>query len=224
MRYHPHARGDQAGPWFQRHPRLAVGVAAGLFAVVFAVRLAVHETNDAILLLFVLPVALLAVAFGLRAGAAAGLLGVALLAVWMAVADVALSPLGWVARATPLLLLGVLLGAAADRLREAAEVERRLVLAEIQAREAAELHDSVIQRLAAAKWALEAGDDQRSIELLTESIETAEALVAELLDGDGDKASAARPSAAPPPAVDGMRPSPTPSGDARTPAGTSGRS
>lgn len=175
------------GPWFRWHPGLAVGVALALYAAVFALRLAVHGVSDAITLLFVLPIALLAVAFGTRAGVVSGAAGVLLVALWVAVSGVSLTPLGWVTRVTPMVLLGGLVGAASDRLRRAAEAERRLLVAELREREAAEINDAIIQRMAAAKWSLEAGDGERSIELLTDSIETAEALVADLLNGHGQR-------------------------------------
>jgi signal transduction histidine kinase len=180
-------RGGGVGPWFRRYPVLAVGVAVALFAGVFGLQSAVHGATDAVTVLFVLPIALLAVAFGLGVGAAAGALGVLLVAMWVAVAGVSLTPLGWVTRATPMLLLGVLVGAASDRLRDAAQAEERLAVAEVREREAAEINDSIVQRLTAAKWALEAGHAERSVELLTESIETAEVLVADLLRGQGGR-------------------------------------
>ena len=82
-----------------------------------------------------------------------------------------------------MLLLGVLLGSAADRLRAAAEVEKALVGARLRVREAAEINDSIIQGLSVAKWWLEAGDRDRGLALLTETIETTEALVGDLLRG-----------------------------------------
>ena len=110
-------------PWFSRRPGLTVAVAALLYAGVFAFRLAVDTTEAPITTLFCLPIALLAVAFGLRVGLVAGVAGVALLAVWVIVNDVSLSAVGWVTRIVPLVLLGVLLGDAADRLRRS-EVAR----------------------------------------------------------------------------------------------------
>lgn len=155
-----------------------------MFVAVTGLRFAVHGTDESITLLFVLPIALLAASFGARAGAVAGGAGVALVAVWATATDASLTPLGWVTRAIPMLLLGVLVGAASDQLRDAARVERRLVVAEERTREAAEINDGIVQRLVAAKWALEAGDSGRGIGLLIESIESAERLVADLLEGD----------------------------------------
>jgi hypothetical protein len=192
----PHDRRIGPGPWFRRRPVLAVAVAALLFGAVFVVRLAVDGTTDAITLLFVLPIALLAMAFGARGGWAAGAVGVGLLAVWVTLAGADLSPLGWVSRATPMLLLGGLVGTASDRLRAIAVAEHRLLLAEARRREAAEINDAIVQRLAAAKWALEAGNTEAGVELVTESMETAEALVSDLLRGAPDRARVRRAPAA----------------------------
>lgn len=179
----PDARAREPGPWFRWHPALAIVVAVALYAVVSGLRFAVHGSADVITLLYVLPIALVAVAFGARAGAVAGGAAVALLVTWVAVDGIELSPLGWLSRATPMLLLGVLVGAAADRLREAALADRLLVVAQTRERDAAEINDAIVQRLAAAKWSLEAGHADRAAELLTESIETAQSLVVDLLRG-----------------------------------------
>ena len=59
-------------PWFAVHPRLALSVAGLSMAAVFVLRLAVAGAEDSIAMLYVLPIALVAFAFGLRRGHAAG--------------------------------------------------------------------------------------------------------------------------------------------------------
>ncbi len=202
----PSSRQSLRGIPFQRRPWVAAIVAGSLFVGVFVLRLAVHGTSDHITSLYVLPIALLAVAFGQRVGAYAGAAGVALLVVWVAVDQVTLTPLGWLWAAAPLLLLGVLVGQAADRLRTAAATEEALFASRLREREAAEINDAIVQRLAAAKWAFEGGQHDRGVEVLTETIETAEALVTALLRGEpflhgagqdpaGDIRTAAAPAA-----------------------------
>jgi hypothetical protein len=123
-------------PWFRRHPTLALMVAGVLFAVVLSVRILAGSPVDAVSMLYALPVALVATTFGLRAGAAAGLIAVALTVFWAIARNVSLTPSGWVSRVLPLLLLGVLLGHAADRLRMAELGRRRLESAALLHREA----------------------------------------------------------------------------------------
>src|SRR6187401_581759 len=101
----PRAGWTPGDPWFRRHPGLALTVAGTMFAAVLSLRLSSGTPADAYSMLYALPVALVATAFGLRAGTVAGLLGVALVVLWVVVQDVSLSPTGWVSRAVPLLLL-----------------------------------------------------------------------------------------------------------------------
>lgn len=172
------------GPWFRRRPRLAVAVASALFAAVFALRLSVSGPADAITVLFVLPVSLIAIAFGLRAGTAAGALAVCLTGAWVAGAGVSLTAVGWAARLVPLLGLGPLIGAASDRLDEAHRHEEELARMFEMQREAAELNDAVVQRLAVAKWMFECGQLDGGLRMLTETMAEAQALVAKLLGPD----------------------------------------
>jgi hypothetical protein len=181
-----HERGAADGrePWFTRQPRLALAVAAGLFVTVFILRLAVDGPQDPVAMLYVFPVALVALGFGFRAGAAAGVIAVGLLITWAIIADETLSPLGWFSRATPLLLLGTLVGSSADRMREARRSERFAAAVALLQRDAAEINDSVLQGLAATKWLLEAGDVDRAIEVLRETAVTAQELVTRVLGSD----------------------------------------
>lgn len=173
-------------PWFARRPAAAVAVSAVLYAVVLALRFAVDYAGDSVSLLYVLPIALLAVTFGLRAGLAAGVLGILLVVVWVLVENVQLTAWGWLTRAVPMLLLGVLVGDAMDRLRASERERRRLAALAQRHRDAVEIQDSVVQHLAAAKWALETGRSDRGLEILTGTLDSTQRLVSDLL-GDADR-------------------------------------
>jgi K+-sensing histidine kinase KdpD len=170
------------GVWFRDRPRLALAVAVAMFAAVFVLREAVAGAAEAVCLFYVLPIALVAFAFGRAAGALAGGAAFGLFAFWALTEDVAFTAFGWLARAVPMLLLGVLVGGAAEQQRRAAAAERELLVAQLRARQAAELNDAIIQRVVVAKWAAEAGRHDRSLDVLTEAVESAQPLVSELLD------------------------------------------
>lgn len=168
-------------PWFHRRPRVTVAVAIALFAAVLALRLSVGRTDDAVNMLYTLPIALVALAFGRRAGILAGIAGVALVVVWVLVRDVDLSPLGWASRALPLLLLGGLLGDASDRLAAAESRHRELEAAAQRHRDATEVNDTLVQGMAAAKWAIEAGRHDAGLKTLGDTLTLGHDLVSKLM-------------------------------------------
>lgn len=168
-------------PWFHRRPRATVAVAVALFVGILALRLSVGRTDDAINLLYTLPIALVALAFGRRAGIIAGLAGVALVVVWVAVRDIDLSALGWASRALPLVLLGGLLGDASDRLAAAEVRHRELEAAAQRHRDATEVNDTLVQGMAAAKWALEAGRHDAGLKTLADTLTLGHDLVSKLM-------------------------------------------
>ena len=178
-------------PWFRTRPVLTVVVALALFAAVFIARLLVGVPGDAIGMFFVLPIALLSLAFGLRPGLGAGAFAVGLLIAWVVVDGVALSALAWTTRITPLLLLGALLGHAADRLRRSEEERHRFAAAAQRHRDAVEINDTMIQGLAAAKWALETGNREGALVTIDDTLDTAQRVVSRLLR-DAEMAPGAR--------------------------------
>lgn len=184
----PTTTSSTADVWFTERPRWAMAVTAALFLAVLLLRLMVGSPTDAYSLFYALPVALAASAFGLRGGISAGLLTIPLIAVWVVTHDVPLSPLSWLSRVVPLLLLGVLLGRAVDRGRRAEEERRQAEEARSQAqvaamlhREAIEINDTLIQQLAAAKWAFEAGRTEAGLDALTDAVRHAQELVSGLI-------------------------------------------
>lgn len=168
-------------PWFSRRPTLALVVIGILYLAVFTLRVLAGTPVDAYSMLYVLPVALAATAFGGRAGVAAGLLAVVLIVTWTVIRDVTLSPSAWATRIIPILLLGYLLGSAMDRVRRAEADRRRMEIAALMHREAIEINDSLIQRMTAAKWALEAGRTESTERILTEAMADAQRLVSSLI-------------------------------------------
>jgi DNA-binding CsgD family transcriptional regulator len=153
----PRAAPAPRDPWVRRHPGLVVTVAVVLYAAVLSLRLLHGTPADAYSMFYALPVALVASTFGLRAGTFAGLVAVGLTVLWAVLQDVSITPAGWAARVLPLLLLGVLVGHATDRQRQA-ELERgRLEAATLLHREAIEINDSLMQGVAAAQWSLDTG-------------------------------------------------------------------
>lgn len=173
----------QIGPWFRRHPSLAIWAASVLFGAVFALQWATADVNDAVTVLFVFPIALVALAFGVHAGVGSAFIGVALMAIWVLLSDVHMPALGWAARILPMLLLGLLIGHASDVQRRAEILETDLAVVKERQRDAAEINDTLVQSLVVAKWKLEAGNVEEGIEMLENTIHDAESLVASLLGG-----------------------------------------
>lgn len=173
------------GPWFRRHPQYAALVIAALFALVTALRLLTTNEADATGLLYALPVALAAMAYGRIVGTTAALCAAGLLWAWVAGhPEASLTPLGWASRIAPLILLGVLVGMAADAVEDAAATRVALAVAEVRRRDAAEVNDEILQRLTVAKWRLETGSGDAATELLDEVMGQAQQLVSSLLQGD----------------------------------------
>lgn len=173
------------GPWFRQHPRVAAAVTIATFTAVTVVRVVVDDAEDGTGLLYALPVALAAMAFGLAIGAAASLSAAGLLWAWaVGHPESALGPVGWGTRVLPILVLGVLVGTAADAAEAAALARTDLAVAAAHRRDAAEVNDAILQRLAVAKWRLEAGADEEAVALIEEAIGEGQALVAALLAAD----------------------------------------
>ncbi len=185
VRTEPRAHSAEAGPWFRARPRAALAVSVLLFGGVLALRLADHEVSDAISMLYTLPVALVALAFGRSAGIVAGVTAVLLVGVWVLATGDGPSVLGWVSRAVPLVLLGALLGDASDRLSRAERQRLELEAAAQRQRDATEVNDTLVQGMAAAKWALESGRHESGLRTLDDTLRLGHELVSELLrEGD----------------------------------------
>lgn len=151
-------------------------------------RLLEWTSPDAYSMFYVLPVALAATAFGERGGALASLGAVALLVVTDLLRDPTPDAVGWATRVVPIVLLGVLLGRATDRVgaveaqrRRLEEERRRLEVAAWLHQEAIQINDSLVQRMAAAKWSLEAGRTEAALEALAEAVAEAHQLVSGLI-------------------------------------------
>lgn len=178
------ARSDR-GPWFSREPALALLVIGLLYVAVFLLRVLAGTPEDAYSMLFVLPVALAAATFGRTGGVIAGLVAVGLIAAWTLIRDVSLSPSAWASRIIPILLLGSLLGMAVDRVRRAEAERSRIEIAALLHREAIEINDSLVQRMTAARWALEAGNTEATERILDEAVSDAQRLVSSLIKRSG---------------------------------------
>lgn len=171
----------ESAPWFRYRPRLTVGVAFTLYAAVFALRMSSTNAADAYSMLYVFPVALLALAFGTRIGLAAGAAAIALTGLWAVVDDVSLPSTAWASRVVPLLLLGILLGDASDRARRSEREKRRLESAALLHREAIEINDSIVQGITTAKWLLESGNLEAGERVLSDTLGRSQDLVSNLI-------------------------------------------
>lgn len=184
-------------PWFSRRPGLALAGVVAIFVSISVARFALgNDASVGITLLYVVPISLAALVWGRRAGMIASAAALVLLTLWVLVADVDLSVLGWAARVVPIVLVGLLLGDASDRLRRAEQAHLEQAERELLHRQAVEINDSLLQGMAAAKWALEAERHEVALERLSDAIASGQKLVAGLirdsamgpLDGLGDRA------------------------------------
>lgn len=146
--------------------------AAVLFAGVFALLPAADDPVQAISVLFVLPVALLALSDGLRGGAIGALTAAVLTAVWDLSQDVPLTVLGWGARLTAFVMIGALVG----RFEDLARSHQRRRMDEAYA---TELHDRVVQLLVVARYELDA--EGRASASVDEALAGAKEIIGERL-------------------------------------------
>ena len=189
--------GEGGRPWFRTHPGVAMAVICTSSVAVLAFQLLDRQSADAVALLYSLPIALAAVSFGVAGGvgaAAAAYLAFGLFAAFSNADHVGVD--GWLSRAAAMFLLGWLLGRAYDETARATgmalvQQRRRLIVEEQNRRysEGIELSDSILQHVAAAKWAIEQGDHDKAAGLLARALSSGQEMVADLLP---------RPSASPP--------------------------
>ena len=113
---HPRAAGLSTPAHLRLGRRGAVLGACALFAAVFALRVSDASTLNGETLLYMVPVGVLALGFGLRGGLAGASLAFALTVGWdLGSSAVVLSPAGYVIRALAFLAVGALVGAFVDQ-------------------------------------------------------------------------------------------------------------
>ena len=169
-------------PWFGRRSGLALAGVVAMFVTITVARVSVgNDPTVGITLFYVVPISLAALVWGRLAGTIASGAALVLIALWVLVADVDLTVLGWAARVVPILLVGLLLGDASDRLRRAEQARIEQAGRELLHRQAVEINDSLLQGMAAAKWALEAERHDVALERLSDSIASGQKLVAALI-------------------------------------------
>jgi signal transduction histidine kinase len=104
---------------------VVLAIAAALFAVTFAARLAIKDPDALIANFYVVPIALLAIEFGTRGGVLAATVALGLVFAWSVLQTVHLGVLGYTARGAAMLVSGAVVGRFADRLREDIAERRR---------------------------------------------------------------------------------------------------
>jgi signal transduction histidine kinase len=106
--------------------RLAVlAGAAVLFVGTFAARLAIDDPDALIANFYVVPIALVAIEFGTRAGVVAAAVALGLVFAWSAVQIVHINALGYTSRGAALLVTGAVVGRFSERLRDDIAERRR---------------------------------------------------------------------------------------------------
>ncbi len=125
--------GKRAGGWVRaaRHwlenPAVVMGVAAVLFVAIAALRVAYPAPKDAIGILFVVPIAVVATQFGIRGGLAAALVALALQGAVSAATGEFFGVGGYLVGAMGFLLLGAVVGGLSERLASARRAETQLL-------------------------------------------------------------------------------------------------
>jgi signal transduction histidine kinase len=111
---------------------IVLAVAAVLFVLTFAARLAIKDPNALIANFYIAPIALVAIEFGTRAGVLAAVMAFGLVFAWSAIETVHVGALGYTARGAALLVTGGVVGSFSERLRhdiaERQRAQRNLTL------------------------------------------------------------------------------------------------
>ena len=101
----------------QTERALTLASAGGLFIGIFGLGILVDDPAEAVAVLYVLPIAFIAIKFGAASGAAAAACGLGLFAITNVVTGEHVSPLGYTTRGVAFVVLGALLGNFSSRLQ-----------------------------------------------------------------------------------------------------------
>ena len=149
-----------------------VVVAAVSFAAVFGLLFAIDDPKEAVAVLFVVPIALCALAHGARGGSAGAAVAAVLLVIWVAADGHHLGVFGWCSRLIAFAVIGILVGRFEDLARE---LERR----RLGERYAAEVHDGVVQHLVVARYRMQAGEVTEASTSVDEALDAAKRIISE---------------------------------------------
>lgn len=109
-----------------------IALAALLFVLAFTARIVVDDPDALLANFYIVPIAVLAIEFGTRAGLLAAAVAFALVPAWVVINSVHVDALGYVSRGAAFLITGVVVGGFSDRLRndiaERQDAQRDLAL------------------------------------------------------------------------------------------------
>jgi signal transduction histidine kinase len=111
---------------------IVVAAAALLFGAAFSARIVINDPDALLANFYVIPIALLAIEFGVRGGVIGATIGFALVPAWSVINTVHVAALGYISRGAVMYVTGVVVGRFSDRLRsdiaERQEAQRDLTL------------------------------------------------------------------------------------------------
>jgi hypothetical protein len=151
-----------------------LGATAVAFAAGCGLAFAIDDPRQAVTVLYVVPIALAALATGIRGGLAAALLATFLLAVWVVVDDIEIGMSGWVSRLIAFFMIAVLVGRYEQLARDVAQ-RRAEELA------AAEVQEGVVQSLVVATYELRRGDRVAAQEAVDHALAAAKLIISSRL-------------------------------------------
>lgn len=106
---------------------LTLGLAVLLFAAILGLRFATDDPTELVSILFVIPIALLAVELGLVAGLAGAAVATCGVIVWEVAADADLNAIGYAARILAFAGVAIVSGALASGARQARSIQNQLI-------------------------------------------------------------------------------------------------
>lgn len=152
-----------------RRPELLISAAVA-FAAVFGLAFWIDDPRQAITVLYVVPIALVALAAGVRAGLAAALISAGLVAVWVITQDVEIGMSGWISRLVAFFLIALLVGRYEQLARES-------VRKTLEERAAAEVQEGVVQSLVIATYELRRGETSAAENAVEDALTAAKEII-----------------------------------------------
>lgn len=165
-----------------------VALSGVLFAAIYVLRLVIPEpgAGAGILFMMLVPIALLALEYGVRGGLAGAVVAMALTGLWVVSMDIELGLTGFVTRFATYAISGIGTGFLVEqRQHRDRDIAELMASAELH-RQALQVHETVVQQLTVAKLSLEMNDSDQAIKAIGDALTSARRVVAQGVDPGGD--------------------------------------